>query len=139
MKLYPLTPSQKHIIIDKGTEAPFSGEYETMDAAGTFVCRQCHQPLYRSVRKFDAQCGWPSFDKEISGAVVRTLDTDGVRTEITCSQCGGHLGHVFEGEGFTPANTRHCVNSISLLFIPENEKAEGLGGDKGTKGLRQKS
>ena len=118
MKLYPLTPEEKRVIIDKGTEAPFSGEYETMNDRGMFVCRQCRQPLYNSVNKFDARCGWPSFDKEIPGAVNRSLDADGMRTEITCAKCGGHLGHVFEGEGFTPANTRHCVNSVSLLFVP---------------------
>lgn len=119
MKVYPLTPEEKIVILHKGTEAPFSGEYETLEAKGTFVCRQCRQPLYQSVHKFDAQCGWPSFDKEIPGSVTRNVDADGMRTEITCTQCGGHLGHVFEGEGFTPANTRHCVNSISLLFVPD--------------------
>lgn len=119
MKLYPLTSEEKHVIIEKGTEMPFSGEYESLEDEGTFVCRQCRQPLYKSIHKFDAQCGWPSFEKEITGAVSRSVDVDGVRTEITCTRCGGHLGHVFEGEGFTNANTRHCVNSVSLLFIAD--------------------
>lgn len=118
MKLKPLTPEESKVILDKGTELPFSGEYEDHWEKGMYVCKRCGASLYTSVAKFDAQCGWPSFDQEIEGAVSRTIDADGERIEISCSQCSAHLGHVFEGEGFTHTNTRHCVNSISLTFSP---------------------
>jgi methionine-R-sulfoxide reductase len=119
IEMHKLTIEEENVIAKKGTEVPFTGKYFAFWDKGTYVCKRCGAKLYRSENKFEANCGWPSFDEEIPGAVKRLPDADGVRTEIQCTNCGAHLGHVFEGEGFTEKNTRHCVNSISMDFIPD--------------------
>ncbi len=115
-KYNKLTPFEESIIIYKGTERPFTGEFNLHDEEGTYLCKQCNTPLFNSSDKFDARCGWPSFDDEVESNVKEQPDADGIRTEIVCKNCDAHLGHVFYGEKFTEKNKRHCVNSISLLF-----------------------
>ncbi len=116
-----LTRDEENVIVHKGTEAPFTGKYYAFWDKGTYTCKRCGSPLYRSESKFEADCGWPSFDEEIPGAVERLPDPDGRRTEIECAKCGAHLGHVFAGEHFTVKDTRHCVNSVSIDFIPDKK------------------
>lgn len=116
-KFNKLTDYEKKVILEKATDRPYTGEYTENKSTGTYICRQCNNPLYDSKDKFDSHCGWPSFDDEIKGSVKRIPDADGMRTEIVCNNCGGHLGHVFLDEGFTSKNTRHCVNSTSMVFV----------------------
>jgi methionine-R-sulfoxide reductase len=118
----PLSKEEEAVIVHKATEAPFTGKYFAFWEKGTYICRRCGNQLYRSERKFEANCGWPSFDEEIPGAVKKSPDPDGERTEISCTKCGAHLGHVFSGEHFTEKDTRHCVNSISMEFIPDKKE-----------------
>lgn len=122
MKKNVLTPQEERVIIQKGTEAPFSGEYDNFYKDGTYVCRRCNLPLFSAKSKFDAGCGWPAFDENFPNALKRIPDSDGQRTEIVCANCAGHLGHVFLGEHMTEKDTRHCVNSLSIRFIPQGKE-----------------
>lgn len=116
-KLNELNNEERHVIINKGTDMPFQGKYDDFFEGGLYACKQCNAALYRSEDKFHSHCGWPSFDSEIEGAIKREVDADGMRIEIMCANCNGHLGHIFEGEGLTEKNIRHCVNSISMNFV----------------------
>ena len=116
-----LSAQERYVIESKGTEPPFTGEYDDFYEEGVYTCRRCDAELYRSANKFDAHCGWPAFDQEIPGAVKQLPDPDGMRTEVECANCGGHLGHVFFGEGFTATNSRHCLNSLSMKFVPREQ------------------
>lgn len=120
MRLNNLTPREQSVILSKATEPAFSGEYNNFWKDGVYICKQCNAPLFSSKSKFDAGCGWPSFDEHFSNSIKRIADLDGERTEIVCAKCNGHLGHVFEGEGFTHKNTRYCVNSISIKHNPSS-------------------
>lgn len=120
-KYNKLTPEEEYVIVHKGTEMPYTGELLQNKEKGTYICKRCNAPLYQSSDKFESHCGWPSFDDEIPGAVKRVPDADGRRVEIVCTKCDAHLGHVFEGERFTAKNTRHCVNSLSMKFIPAEQ------------------
>jgi peptide-methionine (R)-S-oxide reductase len=122
MNYNKLTPEEERVIVNKATEVPFTGKYDNFYEEGTFICRRCNAPLYSSKSKFDAGCGWPSFDENFPNSVERVPDPDGIRTEIQCANCGAHLGHEFLGERMTDKNVRECVNSLSLRFIPKGEE-----------------
>ncbi|MDQ3718447.1 MAG: methionine-R-sulfoxide reductase [Thermoproteota archaeon] len=132
MNYNELTPEQEKVIVYKATEAPFTGEYDDFSDDGVFICRRCNAPLFSSKSKFDAGCGWPSFDESFPNAIERISDPDGIRTEIQCTNCGGHLGHEFLGEGFTNKNTRHCVNSLSIHFIPKGKEVPKIINERQT-------